>query len=65
MENFGILYVHFKAKTLISSIRIRTRELINPNKAKEALKSKLIDIESNLTFVRVHMVENCNFIFKF
>ena len=48
MENFGMLYVHFKKLSLISSIRNKTEEVQDPNTAKEALKSKLIEIGSQI-----------------
>ena len=39
MENLGMLYVDFKKKPLISSIRTKTKEVKDSNIEKQALKS--------------------------
>ena len=46
MENFGKLYVHFEKSPLISSTRTATKEVQDPNIAKEALRSNQIEMGS-------------------
>ena len=48
MENLGMLYVHFKEEPLISSIRTETYLVEDSNIAKEALKSKQIEMGSQI-----------------
>ena len=46
MENLGVLYVHFKEYLSSVALEPKHRKSIIPNKAKETLKSKQIEMVS-------------------
>ena len=48
MENFGMPYVHFKELPLISRIKTETEGFKYPNEEKETLKSKQIEMGSQI-----------------